>query len=146
MCDTLLDWGSFYIKYTCIKFNLWKFHSDMLHFHRPARFSHFNEISELLKNSQLGIFAFRIGVCFMDSFQIVLINEQMDTTKFPWNRTNFLRPVTIKSFLRKYKKKLKLTEYPNFSYEVGLNRDRFRFYCAMCMSEFKSVKASHGMI
>ena len=87
--DTLLDWGSFYIKYTCIKFNLWKFHSDMINFHQPAWYSHFNEILKLLENWRLWIFAFRVGVFFMDSFQIILINEQMQITKFTWNRTSF---------------------------------------------------------
>ena len=86
--DTRLDRGSFYFYNTCIKFNLWKFHFDMINFHQPAWYSHFNEISKLLKNWRLWIFAFRVGVFFMGSFQIILINEQMQITKFPWNHTN----------------------------------------------------------
>ena len=99
--DTRLDRGSFYFYNTCIKFNLWKFHFDMINFHQPAWYSHFNEISKLLENWRLWIFAFRVGVFFMGSFQIILINEQMQITKFPWNRTTFFRPATIKLFLWK---------------------------------------------
>ena len=102
--DTRLDRGSFYFYNTCIKFILWKFHSDMINFHQPVWYSHFNKISKLSENWRLGIFAFRVGVFFRGSFQIILINEQMQITKFPWNRTTFFRPATIKSFLRKCKK------------------------------------------
>ena len=102
--DSQLDWGSFYFYNTCIKFNLWKFHFDMINFHQPAWYSNFNEISKLLENWRLWIFTFRVGVFFMGSFQIILINEQMQITKSPWNRTIFFRPATIKSFLRKCKK------------------------------------------